>query len=65
MNTTNVNDVLVELSLAEIDQVAGAGNLPPIPAVKFEIPTWKYVSGTPRWAVEAAIAAGYEVEKID
>lgn len=26
--------------------------------------TWKYIDGTPAWAVQAAIAMGYEVEKI-
>ena len=31
----------------------------------FKRPTWKYISTTPQSAIDAATAAGYEVEQID
>ena len=32
--------------------------------LKFKTPTWKYIEGTPLWAIIAAIGIGYDVEKI-
>lgn len=32
--------------------------------VGIKTPTWKYVKGTPQWAIDAAAAIGYEVEEI-
>lgn len=32
--------------------------------IGIKTPTWKYVKGTPQWAIDAAQAIGYEVEEI-
>jgi hypothetical protein len=57
-----------ELSIEEQAAVGGGDAPPPPQAVKTETPTWKYM--TPRSlaslvSLQNAIAAGYEVEKVD
>ena len=58
------NEDLQQLSREEMASVS-AGALPPIQVLSFKTPTWKYVEGTPQWAINAALAVGYEVEKLD
>lgn len=52
--------------LGEAELGLAVGGLPkPTPLGPLKTPTWKYIDGTPGWAIANAIAAGYEVEHID
>ena len=60
------NQAITELLADELLQIHGGGNLPPISAVKVDIPKYlnsKYGS-TPLWALLAARDIGYEGEPI-
>ena len=64
-HTTITSSEVFELSARELMTVDGGRGRPPFVGHHFATPTWKYVSGTPSWAVDAARDAGFEVEQID
>lgn len=53
-----------ELTALERTTVSGGQAPPPIIALSPMKVTWKYIDGTPAWAIANALAAGYEVENI-
>ena len=58
---------LQNLDPRELREIEG-GSRPPIGLMRLLRPasvTWKYVEGTPSWAIDAARGAGFEVEQID
>ena len=57
-NTDNTNE------MTKKEQMDTRGGRKVTNPARRKTPTWKYVDGTPGWAVAAARGIGYEVENI-
>jgi hypothetical protein len=60
----HVNPILRDLPRDEMESVRGGAPLTVLSMLRPGTVTWKYVDGTPAWAIQNAIDIGYEVENL-